>query len=191
MKKYFLPICVQEYENWTSLNGVLADVAELEDVLCEQYGYEILTYDFIGGKVTEACFWNALSLLKDLPEDSQLILYYTGHGYCVGPGKYSYWIPSEGAGEKSGMRTGWIDSMVFIEQLSTVQCRQALLINDTCLSGQLIRNCCGMQRAMPEKKARIREVLSSCDETEVVFEPDDGAISLFVYHLTNLLRNNR
>ena len=191
MNRFFLPICIQDYKNWSPLEGTVAGAVELYRVLNQYYNYELITKTFQGGSITMDQLWDAHAFLETIPADSQLIVYYSGHGYCAGRGEHAYWISSKGSHPKTGRRTDWFRSTDFIEKMADIQVRHALLINDTCLSGQLVRNCCGMPSPIDERPERTREILSSCDETEYVFDPREGTLSPFVSNLCALLKSNR
>jgi len=198
MKKIFLPICVAKYKDsqWCDLDGNIADLNALQDVLCNLYEYELLECQLSTGEVTESRIRKAFAQLMKLPEASQLVIYYTGHGFRIEDDDSGHWIAYEGVYDESGSeRKGWIDNGRIVRQLQKVPSRHILLISDTCFSGQILKECCGVSGGEVDNifhksmERKVREVLTSCDADEPVYVDTINGLSPFMYHLANILKN--
>jgi uncharacterized caspase-like protein len=129
---YALVIGNNNYRYLPKLQTALNDAQALARLLREQYGFAttLLT------DATRADILNALAIYRNnLPQDSNLLIYYAGHGKDDTDAKVAYWQPVDAQPTNNA---NWISSEDITAHLRVIKSLHVLVIADSCYSGALL-----------------------------------------------------
>ncbi|MBU2511084.1 caspase family protein [bacterium] len=140
-----LLIGINEYRdsNWQSLKTPIRDIKELKRVLTSEYLFEEQDVILIENATYEEIIsaFNNIKQMSD--EDTNLLVYYAGHGYYPPGEDEGYWIPSD-AGEPNSQRL-FLPTSTILSKIKSIQSRHTLVMADSCFSGSLIRRTRGAE----------------------------------------------
>jgi len=183
----------QNYKELKSLKTPIADAKAVAEVLQNRYGFEVeLVLD---GNRKE--IMRAFSTLRKTmtSEKDNLLIYYAGHGYLdrlIGVG---YWQPVDAEQDND---IDWIPTSRVTNLLKVIQAKHALVVADSCYSGNLLMRESKAQLAPGmEKNAwlqrmlerRSRNALTAGGE-EPVLDSGGGGHSVFAKAFLDVLRGN-
>jgi hypothetical protein len=138
-KYHALFIGIDAYEQWPVLKNAVRDAAELQKILCRDYGFS--PEDTLLLRNGEAGWDNLMNQMKNmaagLGENDSFLLYFAGHGQLDSLTGDGYWIPSDGTRSDP---SSWITNSAIREVFTTAQARHVLIIADACYSGSLLRS---------------------------------------------------
>lgn len=135
MKNYLLAIGVNEYESnrFKTLSNAESDTEKLINILEERYDFEESKY-LLGKEASRKNIVNSFIELKHLDEESNLILFFAGHGEMDPDTERGYLVPYDGT-----ERADWISYTTLLhEYLTLIKSKHVLLILDCCFSGSFI-----------------------------------------------------
>ncbi|HEY3704426.1 MAG TPA: caspase family protein [Terracidiphilus sp.] len=129
---YFaLVIGISKYPSLHPLNTPLRDADAVADLLRTKFGFQTTV-------LHEATRLQIVSALWDyrrmLPKDSNLLIYYAGHGSLDADTKIAYWLPFDAESSNSA---NWISSDDINAYISAIPSQHILIISDSCYSGSL------------------------------------------------------
>ncbi len=192
---YALLIANNEYEHWPDLRTPGNDVAVLDEILRQQYGFQTTVLsDATRGEIIDE-----IETMNDrLTDDDSLMIYYAGHGYLREDG--GYWIGTEAT---TGSRSGWLKYDAIndlIDSRGGAAARHVLVVADSCYSGAALRSAGPESAPDPNEtrdnwlarmnERRSRTVLTS-GGTEPVVDAVGGADhSIFAAEFLDRLRIN-
>lgn len=131
---YALLIGNQRYEKLTPLRSPEADVAEIERLLRDRYGFTVKT-------LVNATRYQMLTelnkLMEQLTEKDNLLIYYAGHGEIDPSTQTASWLPID-ADPKND--SNWISSDDLTRKIGPMKARHVLVVADSCYSGVLTRS---------------------------------------------------
>ncbi len=130
---YALLIGNNKYRYLPELQTASNDAQALAHILHDQYGFAttLLT------DATRADILNALATFRNsLPQDSNLLIYYAGHGKNDPDAKVAYWLPVDA---RQANNANWISSEDVTADLRVIKSLHVLVIADSCYSGALMR----------------------------------------------------
>jgi WD40 repeat protein len=132
-KFYALIIGNNNYRHMRTLTTAIKDAEDVEKILKSSYGFETkLLKD-----ASRAQILGELNRLKrELDANSNLLIYYAGHGYKDEKVKKAYWWP---VNAESGDETEWISADTITTSLKGMDARHVLIISDSCYSGAMSR----------------------------------------------------
>ncbi len=131
-KFYALMIGINQYKNdsW-KLRTCVKDCKDIAQILSTKYGFVVDTLfdDQATGKGIKRKL-NALGAKADLDSNSNVLIYYSGHGETKN--EVAYWVPSDTEDE-----TDWISTSEIKDQIDVIskKARHTLLMIDACYSG--------------------------------------------------------
>jgi hypothetical protein len=132
-KYYALIIGNNDYQQMTHLLTAENDAKEIEKVLRERYGFETrLLLNASRGQVMKALG----DYRRTVEENSNLLIYYAGHGYKDRELERTYWLPIDAGSDDAG---NWISSDDITSSIRGIRARHVLVISDSCYSGTLAR----------------------------------------------------
>ncbi len=140
-----LLIGINEYKDssWQSLKTPIRDVKELRRLLTSEYLFEeqdvVLIEDATFEEIISA--FNGIKQVSD--KNTNLLVYYAGHGYYPPGEDEGYWIPSD-AGEPESQRL-FLPTSTILSKIKSIQSRHTLVMADSCFSGSLIRRTRGTE----------------------------------------------
>jgi hypothetical protein len=152
-KYYALIIGNNAYENLEKLHTPENDAKAIDAILRERYGFETkLLLNANRGMILKALS----EYRRTLGEDSNLLIYYAGHGYNDrGIGK-TYWLPI-GASDDS---TDWVSADEIRDRLRGIPSKHVLVVSDSCYSGTLTRGADILGAPSPSMTAREHYLLN-------------------------------
>lgn len=182
------------YRNLPSLRTARNDARAVAQILETKYGFKTTL-------LLDADRYMMLSALnqlrKELDENSNLLIYYAGHGELDGKNFRGYWLPVDSESDSSA---NWISNVAITDILNVMAARHVLVVADSCYSGTLTRSSLarldtGMTdnkklkwyEAMAKVKARL--VLSS-GGVQPVLDSGGGQHSVFAKAFLDVLREN-
>ncbi|HJN60503.1 MAG TPA: caspase family protein, partial [Alphaproteobacteria bacterium] len=122
-----------DYNNLPKLNTAVADAEAVSKLLEDRYGFTVTKlinatrYDVIG----------AMSELRaSLSYDSNLLIYYAGHGIVDPVTERGYWLPVDA---DQGNPANWVSNDDITDMVKAIPARHILVIADSCYSGTLVR----------------------------------------------------
>lgn len=135
--KYKLP--------WKALETPAADATAIARLLQEQFGFETQV-------LLDANRAQILKALADyrpsLQENSNLLIYYAGHGDFDPDSREAYWIPVD-ASEQD--QYDWISADDVITRVRALRSKHVLVISDSCYSGAVLSDETGSRGAHLER----------------------------------------
>jgi len=182
------------YRNLPDLGTARSDASAVAAVLEKRYGFKTTL-------LLDADRYTILSALnrlrKELDEDSNLLIYYAGHGELDNRNLRGYWLPVDSETDSS---TNWISNVAITDILNVMAAKHILVVADSCYSGTLTRSSVsrldtGMTANKKQKwyaamsRVRARLVLSS-GGVQPVLDSSGGEHSVFATAFLDVLQNN-
>lgn len=155
------------------------DAADVAKLLQKRYGF---TRQKLLLDATRDDIFAALSEYQHtLPENSNLLIYYAGHGYHDPGTDEAYWLPVDA---QPGNRDHWISANDITTNIRVIPSKHVLIISDSCYSGVLTRSVDDEIRLERDQylgkilKSKSRNLLSSGGD-EPVLDSGLGGHSVF------------
>lgn len=186
---YALVIGNNDYRYLPKLETAVHDATEVASLLHDSYG-------FVAPKVllnaTRDQILTQFNVLRHmLPDNSNLLIYYAGHGHKDRDTKKAYWLPVDAQTDSD---VNWISASTITEEISALHSPHVLVISDSCYSGALVRSA-PLALNPSNRSAYLKRMLDSPSRTLMASgrdEPvaDGGAAghSRFAYVLLESLR---
>jgi hypothetical protein len=147
---YALVIGNNSYQHIESLKTARNDAEEISRLLKSRYGFET-------NLLLDASREQILSALSDyrrtLDADSNLLIYYAGHGTRDEEVGRAYWLPVEA---KRDNDSSWISADDITARVRGIKAKHVLIISDSCYSGTLSR---GVGEALARPSERDKALL--------------------------------
>ena len=180
-----------EYRNMPKLKTAVADAKAGSRVLEDRYGFSVTTlinatrYDVIG----------AMSDLRaTLAYDTNLLIYYAGHGVIDPVTERGYWLPVEA--EQSNP-ANWVSNDDITDMLKAIPARHILVIADSCYSGTLVRAAPIELETWEDRRDWLKRIVEKRSRTalasgglEPVADAGSGGHSVFAAALLDVLQEN-
>lgn len=196
-KYYALVIGNRDYSQMDDLETPRNDATEIAKILQQQYGFEVqLMLDADRLSIMQAI--NELHATLD--EDSNLLLYYAGHGSLVDVGERDtgYWLPVNANPPPND--AFWVPNEFVTNHLGRLKARRVLVIADSCYGGLLSsspghlflgnRSASGDLEYIRYKLPRRSRLLLSSGGDKPVIDNGGGGHSVFARELIGILRDN-
>jgi hypothetical protein len=186
-----------KYEQARPLDTPVSDVEALETVLQSRYGFRVTVLK----NATRHDILGALEKLKgSLDENSNVLIYYAGHGHLDKAENRGYWLPVDAEDKNPD---NWIANDDITSKVKAMAARHVLVVADSCYSGSMTRGNAfrGLERTVPggpesvgylQKVAakKSRQVLSSGGEEPVADNGGKGRHSVFASALLDELQDS-
>ncbi len=178
--RYFaLVIGINDYQHAPKLKTAVGDAQAVANVLRQQYGFEtkVLT-----NATREEIIHALADYRRTLDENSNLLVYYAGHGVYDKDADKTYWLPADG---ETTDNSNWIMADEITTDIKVIPARHVLIISDSCYSGGITRS---VDLAFtPQERARYLEkmmagksrTLMSSGGLEPVSDEGGGGHSVF------------
>ena len=131
---YALVIGNNNYRYVPKLKTAVSDANAVAELLRGRYGFttEVLL------DVTRNRILTALNeYRRKLPEDSNLLIYYAGHGHHDPDTDKAYWLPIDAQKDNN---ENWISADDITSDVKAIPSQHVLIISDSCYSGVLTRS---------------------------------------------------
>lgn len=130
---YALVIGNSNYRFVSPLNTAGEDARAVGAVLSERYGFETtILLDADGQQLTSALD----SFMRETDENSNLLVYYAGHGSYDREADKCYWLPVDA---RPGDKAGWVGADYVTAKARGIPARHVLIVSDSCYSGTIYR----------------------------------------------------
>jgi TPR repeat protein len=128
---YALVIGNNNYRDLNKLQTAVNDAKAVAQLLRDRYGFQTKVLV----DATRADILDALDdYQRSLPENSNLLIYYAGHGLKEVAEHRAYWLPVDAQKDHS---PNWINAVEITDKLRAIPSRHILVIADSCWSGDL------------------------------------------------------
>src|SRR5215467_11779969 len=132
---YALLIGNNNYRHLSKLQTAVNDASSMAKLLEEQYGFKERKLLL---NATRNDIFTALSDYRHtLPENSNLLIYYAGHGYHDPDTGEAYWLPVDAEPDNP---QHWISANDITSNVRAIPSKHVLIISDSCYSGVLTRS---------------------------------------------------
>lgn len=131
---YFaLLIGINDYQHLPKLKTAVHDAEGMAELLHSQYGFETE----ILRNPTRDQIKRALNVYRrELERNSNLLIYYAGHGFYDKEADKAYWLPVDA---EPGDTTNWIIADEITTDAKVMPARHVLIVSDSCYSGGIGR----------------------------------------------------
>jgi caspase domain-containing protein/carboxypeptidase family protein len=130
---YALIIGNNAYQSVPSLRTAESDAKALEQVLRERYGFE--TKLLLNAK-REQIIVTLNEYRRKVEPNSNLLIYYAGHGYNDAEVEKAYWLPVDARKEDNA---NWISADDITVNVKGIPARHVIVVSDSCYSGTIAR----------------------------------------------------
>lgn len=183
---YALFIAEQNYidKEINDLSFPIADTRDLSNILKSKYVLDSVKILTNGSRQT--IMSTIFKYRKNLKEDDNFLLFYSGHGTWDKENGQGYWLPVDAAKDDPST---WISNSDIKDQLKPMKCVHTLLISDACFAGGIFKtrevDLSEASRTVQELyKTKSRKAMTSGALTTV---PDKSS---FLKYMVMALRNN-
>lgn len=131
---YALVIGNNNYLHLNKLQTAVSDAQEMARVLHDTYGFTTrLLYNATRDDILTAL----VDYRRTLPPNSNLLIYYAGHGFDDRDAGEAYWLPIDAQKDNN---ENWISADDITRDVRTIASQHVLIISDSCYSGVLSRD---------------------------------------------------
>jgi hypothetical protein len=146
---YALIIGISQYKYLNRLATPGADALSVAQLLRQQYGFETRTIlDATRNQILDAFG----EYRKKLPPDSNLLIYYAGHGYLDPDVDEAYWLPVDGRADNND---NWISADDITRAVRAIPSKHVLVISDSCYSGAILGDESATHRGLRATSGRL------------------------------------
>ncbi|HLL75033.1 MAG TPA: caspase family protein, partial [Pyrinomonadaceae bacterium] len=168
------------YQFMEKLRTAEADARAVEAVLREKYGFETrLLLNATRQEIVSALN----SYRRALPEDSNLLIYYAGHGIHDREADKGYWLPVDARRDEN---TNWISADDITTNTKVIPAKHLLIVSDSCYSGTIYRGLeaslgapSGRERFLQKMMSNKARMLMASGGNEPVADGGAGGHSVF------------
>ncbi len=193
--QYFaLIIGIDKYSGtWPKLSNAVSDAKALENLLKSKYRFDAFRILYDDQATRENIISELEWLTKNVKENDNVLIYYSGHGEFKQELNKGYWVPINATNNSTSNYISNNDIQTF---LGGIKSKHTLLVSDACFSGDIFR---GKTVTIPFEESeryysKIYNLVSRKAITSGGIEPvKDGGKeghSIFAYYLLKGLTGN-
>lgn len=192
-KNYILTIAIDNYSdsNFTNLNNAKLDAENIQNVLLDNYGFDLIEDSITDKNATREKIINTLASLSSIlmPNDN-IIIYYAGHGIINERSGIGYWVPYDA--QYHSIAT-YINNSTIIDLVESIEAKHLFLVSDSCFSGSFIsRNrSAELSRAYKKLNEKSSRWILTSGRVERVTDGEPLKGSPFANSFYDYLNNNR
>jgi len=131
-----LVIGINNYQHYEKLRTPVNDAKALARLLQEQYGFNEPKLLLNGDATRKQIFAALIEYQEKLPVDSNLVIFFAGHGLHDSQTDAAYWLPVDAEPDN---RDRWISANDITSNIRVILSKHVLVISDSCYSGALTR----------------------------------------------------
>ena len=191
---YAFIIGIDNYKGeWPSLDNAVNDARGVKQVLESKYNFNhfITLYNEQATRenIIEKFEW----LIKNVDEEDNLLIFYSGHGDYKEELNKGYWVPADAQTKSLSNYISNSDIQTF---LGGVRSKHTLLVSDACFSGDLFRGKTfsvpfeNSERYYKEVHRRISRQAITSGGLQPVMDGGREGHSVFTYYFLKSLENN-
>jgi len=190
-KALLIGIDQYDHSEWQDLENPIHDIQAIKEILIKDYYFQpegVIT-------LKNAKFEDIINSFNELKgivnENTNLFIYFAGHGFYPQDEGEGYWIPKD-AGNLSTQKL-FIPTSIVLSKVKAIPAKHTLLIADSCFSGSLVRKTRGVigqskfYRELVKK--RSRQIITS-GGLEPVNDRGGSNHSVFASKLIQFLNND-
>jgi len=190
-KALLIGIDQYDHSEWQDLENPIHDIQAIKEILIKDYYFQpegVITLE--NAKFEDII--NSFNALKSLVnENTNLFIYFAGHGFYPKDEGEGYWIPKD-AGSLSTQKL-FIPTSIVLSKVKAIPAKHTLLLADSCFSGSLVRktrSVIGQSKFYRELvKKRSRQIITS-GGLEPVNDRGGSNHSIFASKLIQFLNND-
>ena len=133
-KNFALVIGNNNYRYVEKLKTAVNDANAVDQLLRAKYGF---TTNVLRDATRSEILTTLNNYRRTLPPDSNLLIYYAGHGYHDQDTDKAYWLPVDAQKDNN---ENWISADDISSDVKAIPSNHILIISDSCYSGVLTRN---------------------------------------------------
>lgn len=196
LKNIALLIGIEKYKYpyWQALVNPVTDVEAIGRLLIEQYGFQKKDVRILRN-ATQHEILDAFDVMaRATDNNTNLLVYYAGHGYLPLNESDGFWIPSDAGSPDS--KNHFISNHEVLERMHQMPSRHTLLMADSCFSGDLVRKIRG-DRIYPSRyyvtlsRKSSRQVIAAGGLESVEDRSGNSSHSIFARELLTILKDPR
>jgi hypothetical protein len=191
---YALLIGIDNYKGeWAKLDNAVRDAQALEELLKKKYKFDAFRTLFNEQATRENIITELEFLIKNVKENDNVLIYYSGHGDFKQELNKGFWVPIDA---KTASTAQCISNNDIQTYLGGIKSKHTLLISDACFSGDLFR---GKTMTIPYEESgkyyskiynlTSRKAITSGGVEPVMDGGKDGH-SIFAYYMLKSLTSN-
>lgn len=192
---YFaLIIGIDDYSGtWIPLSNAVGDAKAIKEMLESKYKFEYFRTLYNRLATRENIIRELEWLVRNVQEDDNVFIYYSGHGEFKKEYNKGYWVPADATEESTYQYVSNNDLQTF---LSSIRSKHTLLISDACFSGDIFRGKTisipfeDTERYYRDVHAKLSRQAITSGGIEPVMDGGRDGHSVFAYYLLKSLRNN-
>ncbi|MBC7929037.1 MAG: TonB family protein [Rubrivivax sp.] len=138
------------YKNIPRLKTAENDARAVEAILRENYGFQT---KLLLNATRQQIFTALSQYRRELEADSNLVIYYAGHGINDKETDKAYWLPVDATREDN---SNWISADDITSNIKAIPAKHVLIVSDSCYSGTLTRGL-DMTPSVPAGRERYLE----------------------------------
>ncbi len=180
-----------DYGDMPKLKTAVADAEAVSQVLEDRYGFSVT-------KLINATRFDMIGAMGDLRAklsyDTNLLVYYAGHGIVDPVTERGYWLPVDAHQNNSA---NWVSNDDITDMLKAIPARHILVIADSCYSGTLVRAAPINLDTWEDRRDWLKRIVEKRSRTalasgglEPVADAGSGGHSVFAAALLSVLRDN-
>lgn len=189
-----LVIGINEYKGtWAQLKNAVRDAEAVSDLLTNQYGFDKIYTLYDGEATRENIIQKFESLTREVEENDNVIIYYSGHGEFKQYLNKGYWVPVDAATQSVA---GFISNSDIQTFLNGIRSKHTLLVSDACFAGDIFRGRTEIlefessERYFQEVYRRASRSALTSGGIEPVADIGREGHSVFTYYLLKALTEN-
>jgi hypothetical protein len=193
---YALIIGSNNYMHLAPLKSAEADAKAVEAILREKYGFT--TKLLLENSTRDDIIVALNEYRRSLEPNSNLLIYYAGHGVNSVEFERAYWLPVNARREDNA---NWISADDITANIKAIPSKHVLVVSDSCYSGALSRNSeivpvdpkvSEREKYLLNVSERRSRTLLASGGNEPVLDGGGGLHSVFAKaFLTGLVQSNR
>lgn len=193
-KFHALIIGNNQYAHLPDLKSAVIDAEALAALLQRKYGFKV---SLLLNANRYAILSTLNKLREELTEDSNLLIYYAGHGELDRVNDRGHWLPVDAEPNSSA---NWISNIQITDVLNAMEVRQVMVVADSCYSGTLTRAALAQLDSGMSDRARFKwvklmaarraRVVLSSGGVEPVLDSGGGKHSVFAQAFLDTLEGN-
>ncbi len=192
---YFaLIIGIDDYSGtWTPLRNAVGDAKAIKEMLESKYKFDHFRTLYNRLATRENIIRELEWLVRNVKEEDNVFIYYSGHGEFKSDYNKGYWVPADATEESTYQYVSNNDLQTF---LSSIKSKHTLLISDACFSGDIFRGKTisipfqDTERYYRDVHAKLSRQAITSGGIEPVMDGGRDGHSVFAYYLLKSLNNN-
>ena len=188
-KYHALIIAVQDYtyESVKDLHYPIADAMRLKEILQEDYTFDQNNIVILQNPDRQAIIRNSDILTHKLNKDSNLLIFFAGHGYWDKKLEQGFWLPSNARNDE---RSEWLANNTISTYLRGIGTKHSLIISDACFSGSIFKT-----RTISSQKDKAMQKIYSLPSRRAItsgaMEPVPDKSVFLDFFIKRLKENNK